>query len=64
MARQRRSRPDELWTVDQVSDYLDTPKATLYRWHHQRTGPRPFKIGRTLRYDPRDVWEWMQENRE
>ena len=36
---------DELWTIDDVSDFLKVPKATLYNWNHLRVGPRPLKVG-------------------
>ena len=36
---------DELWTIDDVSDFLKVPKATLYNWNHLRGGPRPLKVG-------------------
>lgn len=66
MARpdKRRDRPEALWTVGQVRDYLKIPVATLYRWNHRGIGPRAYKVGRTLRYDPRDVWEWVQHHRD
>ncbi|MCA1190078.1 helix-turn-helix domain-containing protein [Saccharopolyspora sp. 6T] len=66
MARpdKRRARPDVLWTIHDVAEYLHRPVRTLYDWNHKGTGPPSYRIGRTLRYDPRDVWEWMQENRE
>ncbi|MEO3861770.1 helix-turn-helix domain-containing protein [Acrocarpospora sp. B8E8] len=50
-----------LWTVDDVSEYLGVPIATLYQWRHHRTGPRSRKVGRHLRYLPEDVESWVRE---
>ncbi|WP_374201683.1 helix-turn-helix domain-containing protein [Saccharopolyspora sp. 6M] len=47
-----------------MAEYLHRPVRTLYDWNHKGTGPPSYRVGGTLRYDPRDVWEWMQENRE
>lgn len=52
---------DRLWTVGQVSDYLGVPVATLYVWRHRGTGPKAYRVGRHLRYDPADVRRWLDE---
>ncbi len=49
----------------QAADYLAeigakaTP-GTLEVWRSQGRGPRFFKIGRMVRYDPRDLWRFAQ----
>ncbi|GAA2509979.1 helix-turn-helix domain-containing protein [Pilimelia columellifera] len=50
-----------LWGINDVSLYLDIPVGTLYQWRYHRTGPRAFKVGRHLRYDPADVQTWLHE---
>jgi predicted DNA-binding transcriptional regulator AlpA len=50
---------DRLWTIDDVSAFLQVPTATLYQWRHQRVGPPAFKVGRHLRYDPAAVRSWL-----
>jgi predicted DNA-binding transcriptional regulator AlpA len=50
---------DRLWTIDDVSAFLQVPTATLYQWRHQRVGPPVFKVGRHLRYDPAAVRSWL-----
>ncbi|MEV5423155.1 DNA-binding protein [Streptomyces cellulosae] len=32
---------------------------TVYQWRRKRTGPRGFRVGRHLRFDPTDVWAWV-----
>jgi predicted DNA-binding transcriptional regulator AlpA len=52
---------DELWSIEDVSAYLRVPVGTLYQWRYRRTGPRAFKVGRHLRYDPADVRSWLSD---
>ncbi|MGW5265684.1 helix-turn-helix transcriptional regulator [Microbispora sp. NPDC004025] len=52
---------DRLWGVEEVSNFLGVPVATLYVWRHRRTGPKSRKIGRHLRYLPADVHAWVME---
>ncbi len=51
----------ELWSVEEVSAFLRVPVGTLYQWRYRRIGPRAFKVGRRLRYDPADVRAWLAE---
>ncbi|OKI42304.1 helix-turn-helix transcriptional regulator [Micromonospora sp. CB01531] len=52
---------EPLWTIEEVSAFLRIPVDTLYQWRSRRTGPRAFKVGRHLRYDPADVRSWLTE---
>ncbi len=54
--------------VDEVSQLLGIPKATLYRWHSLSTldapqGPRAFRMGRYLRYTLEDVRSYIEQLR-
>ena len=49
----------ELWSIEDVSAFLRVPIGTLYQWRYRRIGPRAFKVGRHLRYDPADVRAWV-----
>ncbi len=55
------SAVERLWTVEQVSAFLQVPVATLYQWRHHRSGPPAFKVGKHLRYDPGAVRSWLTE---
>lgn len=57
-----RARPPELWTIDDLSAYLRKPVRTLYDWRHRGLGPPAYRVGGELRYDPAQVWEWLQAN--
>ncbi|MDT4992812.1 MAG: hypothetical protein QOH97_2704 [Actinoplanes sp.] len=50
---------ERLWTIDDVSAFLQVPTATIYQWRHHRVGPPAFKVGRHLRYDPAAVRVWL-----
>ncbi len=51
----------ELWTIDQVSEFLTVPVGTLYPWRHRGYGPPAMRIGRSLRYDAAAVRRWLVE---
>ena len=48
-----------LWGVEDVGEYLGVPIKTLYQWRQQNYGPKGRRVGRYLRYDPREVLEWF-----
>ena len=58
------ARREKLMSVDELSDYLGIPVATLYQWRHKGTGPPAFRVGRHLRYDPGDVSAWLDGQNE
>lgn len=49
-------------TADDLSDELDIPKQTIYRWRVEGKGPRAHKIGRHLRFSRDDVDAWLAES--
>ncbi|MGZ4626898.1 MAG: helix-turn-helix transcriptional regulator [Kineosporiaceae bacterium] len=51
------------WTINELAEYLQLPKATLYKWRATGEGPRAFRVGKHLRYDPRDVEAWMEDRK-
>jgi excisionase family DNA binding protein len=51
----------ELWTITQVSQFLNVPVGTLYQWRHKGYGPPAWRIGRSLRYDAAAVRRWLVE---
>jgi excisionase family DNA binding protein len=48
-----------LATPEQVSEYLGIPLGTLYQWRHRGRGPRSFRLGNHVRYEWRDVEDWL-----
>lgn len=54
-----RALPARYLTPADIADLLGVPLETVYQWRRKRTGPRGFRIGRHLRYDPEDVQRWV-----
>ncbi|MCH7230016.1 helix-turn-helix domain-containing protein [Glycomyces sp. L485] len=52
---------ESLWTIDQVAAYLKIPVHTLRTWRKRGTGPTAARIGKHLRYDPRQVRRWVEQ---
>lgn len=52
---------ERMWTPADVSEFLQVPVATLYRWRYVGTGPVACRVGKHVRYDPADVRAWLRE---
>ncbi len=55
----RRPLPDRYLTPLDLAGLLGVPVETVYQWRRKDTGPRGFRVGRHLRYDPEDVRAWV-----
>ncbi|MFD4124119.1 helix-turn-helix transcriptional regulator [Streptomyces globisporus] len=55
----RRPLPARYLTPLDLADLLGVPVETVYQWRRKDTGPRGFRVGRHLRYDPEDVRAWV-----
>jgi predicted DNA-binding transcriptional regulator AlpA len=53
--------PARFLSPTELADLLGVPVQTLYQWRYLGTGPRGFKAGRHLRYDPAEVRRWITE---
>ncbi|MFF4355873.1 helix-turn-helix transcriptional regulator [Streptomyces sp. NPDC001604] len=57
--------PDGFLTPDDLVVMFKLPSVeTVYQWRRKRTGPRCFRVGRHLRFDPEDVRAWVDSQRE
>lgn len=52
---------ERLWTAADTAHFLGVPVTTLYQWRTRRLGPRAYRVGKWLRYDPTDVRTWLAE---
>ncbi|MBT4189054.1 MAG: helix-turn-helix domain-containing protein [Gemmatimonadales bacterium] len=52
---------EPLLTSGEVAEILQIPRATLYHWRYDRTGPPVVKVGRHLRYRKSDLEMWIEE---
>ncbi|MFJ9703263.1 helix-turn-helix domain-containing protein [Streptomyces fradiae] len=59
-----RTLPARYLTPLDIAELLRVPVETVYQWRRKRTGPRGFRVGRHLRYDPVDVRAWVESLRE
>lgn len=55
----KRPLPDRYLTPVDLADLLGVPVETVYQWRRKETGPRGFRVGKHLRYDPEDVRAWV-----
>lgn len=51
---------DELMTMKEVAAIVRVPEATLRYWRYLGTGPRSFRIGRSVRYWRTEVRQWLE----
>ncbi|WP_409237358.1 helix-turn-helix transcriptional regulator [Streptomyces sp. PA5.6] len=52
--------PRRFLTPDDLVEMFELPSVeTVYQWRRKRTGPRGFRAGRHLRFDPDDVRAWV-----
>jgi excisionase family DNA binding protein len=57
-------RPRQLLTPDQLSEWLQVPKQTVYRWRTRGDGPRGYRVGKHVRYELADVEQWLIAQRD
>ncbi|TWD14197.1 excisionase family DNA binding protein [Streptomyces sp. T12] len=60
----KRSLPNRYLTPIDMADLLGVPVETVYQWRRKQTGPRGFRVGRHLRFDPEDVRVWVESQME
>jgi predicted DNA-binding transcriptional regulator AlpA len=50
------------WSSPQeLAAWLAVPVASVYRWNQLRTGPRPTRCGKHVRYSRRAIAAWLEE---
>lgn len=56
------SRFEQLWSIEQVADYLALSPKTLYGWRCRKYGPPGYRLGNKVRYRPEEVRAWVDSN--
>ncbi|MFE0729931.1 helix-turn-helix transcriptional regulator [Streptomyces antibioticus] len=52
--------PTQYLTPEDLVTLLRLPSVeTVYQWRRKGIGPRGFRVGRYLRFDPEDVRVWV-----
>jgi len=49
-----------LLSPEQLADYLGVPLATVYKWRATGSGPRGYRVGRHVRFNPTEVARWLE----
>jgi excisionase family DNA binding protein len=52
---------DKLMSLADLSEMLDIPVHTLYRWRHRGDGPVGYRVGRHVRYRREAVEAWLEQ---
>jgi excisionase family DNA binding protein len=52
-------RGRQLLTIDQLCDWLQVPKQTIYKWRSLGRGPHGYRIGKHIRFDVGEVERWL-----
>ena len=61
-SRQGPSLPPPLMTVEELAVLLRTSKGAVYALHARGGIPGGLRLGRTLRFDPRVIAQWISAN--
>ena len=48
-----------MWSVEDLSAFLQVPVKTLYQWRLRGYGPKGRRVGKYVRYKESDVVEWV-----
>jgi hypothetical protein len=61
----RRGEPDvpTLWTDKQVAAFLNVSLASVRRWRLTDFGPPFYRVGASIRYDPKACSSWLESRR-
>lgn len=52
---------DRLIGVDELAEYLEVPKATIYGWRNRGVGPPGFRVGKHVRFRWTDIERWIED---
>ena len=51
---------EPLLGIGDVAAYFGVPVATVRKWNHLGTGPRPVRIGKYVKYEASEVRRWLE----
>ncbi len=64
MSAEPRRTPRQLWTIQQVADFLQLPVATIRKQRIEGKFCPAYKLGKHLRWDSAEVMQWLEEHRD
>jgi excisionase family DNA binding protein len=53
-----------LMNVEDLMEYLDLPRDTIYRQRQEGTGPPGYQIGKNLRWKRSEVDAWLEKHKD
>ncbi len=53
---------ERLWTHEETARFLHVSVWTLHHLVVRGGGPRSYRVGRSRRYDPQEIREWLRTN--
>jgi len=59
MEHEEPSRFEQMWSIEEVAQYLSIATATLYGWRCRKYGPPSYRLGNKVRYRPEEVRAWV-----
>lgn len=59
----RSLKPGQLLSSQELADFLKVPVRTIHRWRSNGDAPKAIRVGRHLRFETRDVLEWMERRK-
>ncbi len=62
MKPQKSIQSERLLTIEQVANYLQLPKSTVYTYAQRGSIPA-FKVGRNWRFKREDIEAWLEERK-
>jgi excisionase family DNA binding protein len=55
---------DRLMNVEDLMEYLDLPRDTIYKQRQEGTGPPGYRIGKHLRWKRSEVEAWLEKHKD
>lgn len=55
--------PAPLLSIHEVATLLNVSPKTIYHWQAKSRGPRPYRVGKFLRWDQAEVLAWLETTR-
>jgi len=55
----RKSTTSKLMSIDELADYLDLRKQTIYNWLHKKK-ISGIKVGKVWRFDRKAIEKWLK----
>ncbi len=52
---------ERLLSMEEVAEILGVPLTTVRKWRARREGPRAFRVGKYVKYEPADVRAFIDE---